>query len=422
MPHVVLIGTADTKLDELLYLRSRILDHDPDTEITFIDIGRTSGTHQAVTVSQTDLLKYAATAHGPPLSNGELGDLPRGELLAVMSKLTIAFMQDLLRTSEVHGVIAAGGSGNTSVAAAVMRACPIGLPKLLVSTVASGDVAPIVGETDITLMYSIVDIAGLNRLLRGVLDNAAGAISGMATAYAARKAHPESGLKKALQVGVTMFGVTTPCVDAARKRLEENGAEVYVFHATGTGGKAMERLVREGALDAVLDVTTTEVCDFLVGGNMSAGPERLRAAPERGTPCVVSLGACDMVNFGAKETVPDKFQHRKLLVHNAMVTLMRTSKDECQEVGQWIARRLKESAKDPSIVEMWIPAGGVSMIATPGAPFHDPEADKLLFETIAAELEGSGIRVVRDERPINDEQLAVCMADRLLELVHSKQE
>jgi uncharacterized protein (UPF0261 family) len=304
-----------------------------------------------------------------------------------------------------------------------MRTLPIGLPKLIASTVASGDTGPIVGETDITLMYSVVDIAGTNDLLRIILNNAAAAVVGMSSAYEQQLQHQQDQSKEArrLRVGITMFGVTTPCVDKIREHLESNYAvETYVFHATGHGGKAMERLVAEGRLDAVLDLTTTEICDFLMGGNMSAGPDRLEAALKAGIPTVISLGATDMVNFGPKATVPEKYQQRKLLEHNPTVTLMRTTKDECKAVGEFIANKIKRFAADPRKVQITLPKGGVSMIATPGGLFEDRDADSTLIETLVFQLQDSGITIVHDERDINDEGFAVDIADQLMQLISLK--
>jgi uncharacterized protein (UPF0261 family) len=320
----------------------------------------------------------------------------------------------------VDGIISAGGSGGTSLAAAVMRdALPIGFPKLIVSTIASGDTGPIVEETDITLMYSVVDIAGLNQVLRGVLNNAAAAIAGMACSYASLRAKEAATSKT--RVGITMFGVTTPAVDVIRKHLEANyDVETYVFHATGHGGKAMERLVREGALDAVLDLTTTEVCDHLTGGVMSAGEHRLEAAAQAGIPNIVSVGATDMSNFGPKNTVPERYSARKLYEHNPMVTLMRTSKKEATDVGRFISTQLKQHVRDPAMVEVWLPRGGISMIATPDAPFEDTEADQAMFHAIKDGLTGSGINVKEDEREINNASFAKDIADALMSKICRK--
>jgi len=296
---------------------------------------------------------------------------------------------------------------------------PIGFPKMIVSTVASGDTGPLVGETDIAMLYSVVDVAGLNQVLKDILSNAGAAIGAAAKGYASRTHIAQGGTggsKK--RIGITMFGVTTPGVDAIRKHLEsKHDVEIYVFHATGHGGKAMERLVRQGQLDAVLDLTTTEICDLRTGGVMSAGQDRLEAAAEAGIPNIISLGATDMTNFGPKSTVPEKYKSRKLYEHNPTVTLMRSSPEECQQVGEFIAEKLRGHAKRPEMVQLWMPLGGVSMIATPDGPFADEEADRVLFSTVRDGLSGSGIRVVEDKRDINDEGFAHDIADALAGLL-----
>jgi uncharacterized protein (UPF0261 family) len=268
-------------------------------------------------------------------------------------------------TKALHGIVSAGGTGGTSLVSAVMREVfPVGFPKLMVSTNASGDTGPVVGETDITMMYSVVDIAGTNSLLKRILSNAAGAIKGMAGAYErslTEKSHESEQPRKRL--GLTMFGVTTPCVDKARTYLETNyPIECFVFHCTGHGGKAMERLVEEGKLDAVLDLTTTEICDELMGGNMSAGKYRLEAALKAGIPYIVSVGATDMVNFGPRATVPERYSHRQLFEHNPVVTLMRTSPEETAIIAEFIAAKINKFAKSPDNVQIVLPKGGVSMM------------------------------------------------------------
>ena len=422
MATVVLLGTCDTKLDELLFLRSQIRRHQPSPSVVFIDAGRSPVSHPAITISQPDLI----ARYGTPSPATSPSDLPRGDLIKHMSACATRAVRELHSSGAVSGIIAAGGSGNTSLAAAVMRdALPIGVPKLIVSTVASGDTGPLVRETDIALLYSVVDVAGLNRVLRGILANAGAAIAGAATAYHARRLKEEEeeeggeeagGEGKKTRVGITMFGVTTPGVDAARAHLESRGGDVetLVFHATGHGGLAMERLVREGELDAVLDLTTTEICDLVAGGNMSAGPHRLEAAAEAGIPYVLSLGATDMVNFGPRATVPERYRDRKLYEHNPVVTLMRTSKDECRLVGEFICSQLKEHVKRPELVEVWIPSGGASVMSTPGGPFADEEADGMLFSTVRNGLQGSGIRVVEDARDVNDAAFARDIAEALV--------
>ncbi|KAF2821626.1 hypothetical protein CC86DRAFT_98784 [Ophiobolus disseminans] len=406
-PHVVLLGTCDTKLDELLFVRSEIVRN--TTTVTFIDVGRKLIDHGTITISQERLLKEYGEGQN-------VSELPRGDVIKTMAACATKAVKKLYTEGEIHAIISAGGSGGTSLAAQVMRdALPIGFPKLIVSTVASGDTNTIVGETDITLMSSVVDVAGLNQILRQVLSNAGFAIAAMARAQASRRddASYKEGKKK--RVGITMFGVTTPAVDAIRKHLESKyDIETYVFHATGHGGKAMERLVREGGLDAVIDLTTTEICDHHTGGVMSAGPHRLEAASEAGIPSIVSVGATDMTNFGPMQTVPERYKDRKLYEHNPVVTLMRTSKDEARKVGTFIVEKLRKYSKDPKAVQVWLPTGGISMIAVPDGPFADSEADKILFQTIKDGLAGSGIDVIEDKRAINDQSFAHDVAEALV--------
>jgi uncharacterized protein (UPF0261 family) len=404
MVTVALLGTCDTKLEELLFLRQAIKRTDANAEVTLIDVGWQNVQDASINMTRDDLLKK----YGEDQNTDKL---PRGEVIKTMANCATAAVRSLFDQGAVHGIIAAGGSGGTSLAAFVMReALPIGFPKMIVSTVASGDTGPIIEETDITLMYSVVDIAGLNHVLRNILNNAGAAIAAMAQSFASRSDTPSS--KK--RVGITMFGVTTPAVDIIRSHLESNyDIETYVFHATGHGGKAMERLVREGGLDAVLDLTTTEMCDHLTGGVMSAGSNRLEAAARAGIPNVVSVGATDMTNFGPKATVPERYKHRKLYEHNPMVTLMRTSEAEAHEVGTLVAGQLRTHAKRPEMVEVWLPKGGVSMISTPDGPFVDEVADKALFEAIKKDLAESGIAVIEDERDINNEGFALAIAEAL---------
>ncbi|KAK3355591.1 hypothetical protein B0H65DRAFT_414849 [Neurospora tetraspora] len=441
MPTIVLLGTCDTKLSELLYLRSQILLHGAasDTTVLLIDVGRQPVSHPSITFGPSDLLSSYAKPSDPK-DIRSLQSLPRNLLVELMSWLCTLHIQTLFSSQQIHGIISLGGSNATSLAAPVMRnALPIGFPKMMVSTVASGDTGPYVGETDITMMYSVVDVAGLNEVLRGVLGNAAGAVVGMAGAYERRMREKErererekeragSGKegneekKKKVRVGITMFGVTTPSVDAIRQYLESKYPgviETMVFHATGHGGKAMERLVRAGELDAVIDLTTTELADELVGGVMSAGPDRMRAAVEKGIPYVVSLGALDMVNFGPPGTVPEKFRkdgERKLYEHNPTVTLLRTSVEECKEIGRRICGKLLEGG-DASKIQVWIPKGGLSMLSVSGAPFEDRDADEALFGTIHEGLKGSKILIKDDERDVNDKGFAHDVAEAMARLL-----
>ena len=424
MPHVVIIGTCDTKLEELLYLRSQILESgNGQCKVTLVDAGRSPVKDDNIDVTQDTLTSQYAPKEG----SKDVASLARGEVINYMIACTTNWLKEAYQKglddpySAIHGVIGAGGTGNTSLISGVMRAVlPIGFPKLIVSTNASADVSPVVGETDIAMMPSIVDIAGSNALLKRILSNAAGAIVGMSQAYERSRvgegAAATDNQKK--RVGLSMFGVTTPAVDTARKYLENNyPIECYIFHQTGAGGKAMERLVDEGGLDAVCDLTTTELCDYQCGGVMDSGPNRLEAALKAGIPYVISCGALDMCNFGPKATVPEKYQDRKLYEHNPTVTLMRTNPEESREIGRFIVDKLRTHTKDKSKVQLMLPLGGVSIIATPGSPFHDAESDQALFSTIRNGLEGSGISLIEDERAINDEGFATDAAKRLVEMM-----
>jgi len=404
MVTVALLGTCDTKLEELLFLRHAIRRADAGTEVTLIDVGWHDTQDADINITRNHLLERYGGGQ-------KIDKLPRNEVIKTMADCATTSVRALFEQGAIHGIIGAGGSCGTSLAATVMRnAVPIGFPKMIVSTVASGDTGPIVEETDITLMYSVVDIAGLNQVLRNILNNAGAAISAMARVYAGRT--DSKSPKK--RVGITMFGVTTPAVEVIRSHLEHKyDIEVYVFHATGHGGKAMERLVREGGLDAVLDFTTTEICDHITGGVMSAGPTRLEAAAKAGIPNIVSVGATDMTNFGPKATVPERYKARKLYEHNAMVTLMRTSEDEARAVGAFIAVQLRSHVKRPEMVEVWLPLGGISMISTPDGPFADGKADAALFEAIKTGLAGSGIKVIEDKRDANDGDFARAIAEAL---------
>lgn len=423
-PKVVLLGTCDTKLHEMLFVREQILKQNT-CSVLLMDLGRVPSNHAAIDVPHVELVRRG------PLSPSQdvrtyLLTLPRAEYIKHMISSAIPFVSELLTSGQIHGIIAVGGSSGTALATAVMRnALPVGFPKLMVSTMASGDVKPFVEETDITMMYSVMDIAGTNSILNQILSNAAAAITGMASFYAAhsmaKTMESEGNSKK--RIGVTMFGVTTPCVDFIRQHLEQkHGYEVYVFHATGAGGKAMERLICEKMIDAVLDVTTTEIADELVGGVLTAGSDRLEAAAKAVIPQVISVGACDMVNFGPKHTVPARFsQYRLLYEHNPAVTLMRTSPEECKRIGVFISEKLRSHAQKPELVRVVLPTGGVSMLSTPGQPFHSQEADSELFSTLERELEGSKIIVIRDERAINDEGFALFAAESLVDLIQRSQ-
>lgn len=409
MPTVAVIGTFDTKSAELIFLRDSILET-PSFRTILIDVGRHRVDNEGITISTNEL----ARTYG---ANESWQDLSRGEFVTFISKCATQHIKNLYKDGKIDAIVSAGGSGGTAVSSAVMRdALPIGFPKLIVSTIASGNTADIIGESDISLMYSVVDVAGLNRLLRQILTNAGCSIAGAATSYAANRdlQNEHQGHSNKKQVGITMFGVTTPGVDTIRKYLESNyPVEVYVFHATGTGGKAMERLIMEGKLDAIIDFTTTEICDLVMGGVMSAGESRLSAALRAEIPTILSLGATDMANFEAKDSVPAKYSDRKIHEHNPLVTLVRTSTADCKEIGNFIVEKLRQTTK-PELVEVWIPRGGVSMISTPGGPFEDKDADSVLFTTITEGLHGTNIAVIDDKRDINNIDFATDVARALV--------
>lgn len=400
MAVVALIGTLDTKGAECAWLAEQLDKY--GVQALFVDVGSFSASPLA-NVSSDDVI---AAADSDAAALRERRD--RGEMMQVMSVGAARIVRDLAVSGRIHGLLALGGSGGSSVAAAAMQALPVGFPKLLVSTMASGDVKPYVGEVDATLMYSVVDVAGINSVSSQVFANAAAAIAGMARAYEDRLAAAPAGHKPV--VAVTMFGVTTPAADEARDTLTDLGYEVLVFHATGAGGRAMEKLAESGLLAGVCDLTTTELADDLVGGVLSAGPRRLEMAGRVGLPQAVSLGALDMVNFGPADTVPPEFAGRNLFVHNPTVTLMRTTPEEMAELGRRIAAKLA-AATGPT--ELFIPLRGVSAIDVEGAPFRDAEADAALFAELRAGLVGSGVVVHELDQAINDPGFGAAMARAL---------
>ncbi|MEO3863503.1 Tm-1-like ATP-binding domain-containing protein [Acrocarpospora sp. B8E8] len=400
MPAVVLIGTLDTKGQEYAWLRDRL--RALGAEVLLVDAGVGPATVPADITS--DQVAEAAGARVAALRAA--GD--RGAAVTAMGEGAAAVLAGLHAAGRVGAVLAVGGSGGSSIAARAVRDLPVGLPKLMVSTMASGDVSPYVGAKDVTLMHSVVDIAGINRVSRLILGNAAAAAAAMAAADPGGEA---GGADRPL-VAASMFGVTTPAVDAARQRLDELGYEVLVFHATGAGGRALEGLAESGMLAGVLDLTTTELADDLVGGVLSAGPDRLTAAGRRGVPQVVAPGALDMVNFGPRDTVPERFGTRNLYVHNPTVTLMRTTAEEMAELGRRLAAKLA-AAQGPAA--LFVPLKGVSALDAEGMAFHDPKADEAAFEAMAA-FPGTE----RLDLHINDPEFGRTMAERLHELIGGK--
>ncbi|HVD10690.1 MAG TPA: Tm-1-like ATP-binding domain-containing protein [Gaiellaceae bacterium] len=400
MATVVLVGTLDTKGVEYDYLRSRLREQGVD--VVLVDAGVMGEPLAEPDIGREEVARAAGAEVTELAATGD-----RGAAVETMARGAAEIVKRLRAEGRLDGILGLGGSGGSAIATYAMRQLPVGVPKLMVSTVASGDTRPYVGAVDVTMMYSVVDIAGINQISARILTNAAAAIAGMADAQAIEIADTGKPL-----VGATMFGVTTPCVTRARERLEELGYEVLVFHATGTGGQSMEALMRGGFIAAALDATTTELADDLVGGVLSAGPDRLEAAGEVGIPQVVSLGALDMVNFGPMETVPERFRERRLYVHNPTITLMRTTPEECAELGRRIARKLN-AAQGP--VSLFIPLRGISLIAVEGQVFYDPDADKALLAALRADLDHS-VDVRELNTDINDPAFAEAMADRLHEL------
>jgi uncharacterized protein (UPF0261 family) len=400
---VLLIGTMDTKGVEFGYVRDLLRGW--GHEVLVLDAGVAGDPKIEADVTATEV----AEAGGATLEElRRLGD--RGRAMEVMTAGVRRIVPGMFARGAFAGIMGLGGSGGTTLATAAMRELPVGVPKLVVSTVASGDTRAYVGVKDVTMMFSVVDIAGLNPISRRILANAAAALSGML----GRELPPAEDRPL---LAATMFGVTTPCVDRMRERFEAQGYQVLVFHATGSGGQAMEALIDAGFIAGVADMTTTEWCDEVVGGVLSAGPDRLSAAARAGLPQVVSCGALDMVNFGPFDTVPERFRGRTLYRHNPSVTLMRTTPEECVEIAERIAEKLNE-AKGPTT--LLLPLQGVSALDREGQPFHDPAASAALFETLRARVRAP-VRVVELDLHINDAAFADTAAEYLLELLRQQE-
>jgi uncharacterized protein (UPF0261 family) len=398
MATVVLVGTLDTKGTEYAWVRDRIQAAGCATVL--VDTGILGIPLAVADVTREDVARAAGTTI---TALGGAGD--RGVAIAVMARGAAEIVGRLYAEGRLDAILGLGGSGGAMIATQAMQSLPVGVPKLMVSTLAAGDTRPYIGASDIGMLYPVVDIAGLNRISEHILSNAAAAIAAMAQAQ--HRFRPASQARPLL--GATMFGVTTPCVTEARAVLEARGYEVLVFHATGTGGRSLEALAASGQLAGVLDATTTELADELVGGILSAGPHRLESAGALGIPQVVSLGALDMVNFGPLDTVPERFRGRKLYQHNPAVTLMRTTPDECAELGRILAGKLN-AARGP--VSVYVPLRGVSANATEGGVFYDPEADRALFDHLQGALRPE-LAVHTLDMDINDPRFARAMAQQL---------
>jgi uncharacterized protein (UPF0261 family) len=400
---VLLAGTLDTKGAEYAFVRDRLRALGCDVMV--MDLGI-----QGEPSFPPDIPAAEVARAGGGLLDDLRARADRGAAVDVMQRGACVLTPALFANHRFDGMLGLGGGGGTTMITAAMRTLPVGVPKLMVSTMASGQTAPYVDVKDLTMMYSVVDIAGLNPLSRRILANAAGAIAGMvgARSLEANETHVDRPL-----LAATMFGVTTPCVTMVREQLEAAGFDVLVFHATGTGGRAMEGLIADGYVAGVVDVTTTEWCDEVVGGVLSAGPDRLSAAGRQGIPQVVSVGALDMVNFGAIETVPPQFRQRNIYKHNQTVTLMRTTPEECAIIGRRIAEQLNRAT---GTVVLVLPLRGVSAIDAPGQPFHDPEADAALFASLRTHA-GPNVRLEEVDAHINDPAFARVLASRMLALL-----
>lgn len=397
---VAILGTMDTKGEEFAYLKRLIESHGVRTLI--IDAGSLGEPKLKPDISREEIAKAAGKSAKEIENNKD-----RGAVMETMSKGAAVLISRLYKEGKFDGIIGMGGSGGTAIATAGMRSLPVGVPKVMVSTVASGNVAPYISTRDITMIPSVVDVSGLNPISRKIYANAAGAIAGMV------KTEVEKPKEEKPLIAATMFGNTTPCVNRARERMEEAGYEVLVFHCTGTGGRTMEDLIDDGFISGVLDITTTEWADELVGGVFSAGPTRLEAAAKAGIPQVIVPGCVDMVNFGAMETVPEKFKGRKFYQWNPNVTLMRTTPEENKEMGRIFAEKANAS-KCP--VVFMLPIKGVSMLDLEGKIFYWPEANKAIFDAIK-ENARKDISVIEMDTDINDPAFADRAVQELLKML-----
>ncbi len=399
---VLLIGTLDTKGAEVAFVRDLLRQQ--GVAVLVMDAGVLQPPAFAPDVPRERVFEAAGTSLAAVVKAAD-----RGKAVEAAAAGAARVAADLCARGEVEGVLGLGGSAGTTIGTAAMRALPFGVPKLMVSTLASGQVGPYVGVRDVLMMHSVVDVSGLNRISRVVLANAAAAMAGMV-----RQAHGPLpvGSNQPL-VTATMFGVTTPCVEAARRIVEQAGYEVLVFHATGTGGRTMESFVHDGLIAGVLDITTTELADELVGGVLTAGRDRLTAAGLRGVPQVISLGALDMVNFGPPETVPEKFRGRRFYQHNPTVTLMRTTPEENDRLGKEIAEKAS-AARGPTAV--LVPRRGVSAIDAEGKPFWWPEADAALFQSLRHWV-SPHVRLIELDLHVNDPAFAEAAARTLLDML-----
>ena len=401
---VVLIGTLDTKGAEIQFVRDLL--HQSGLDTLVIDAGVLQPPAFPPDIPRETVFVAAGTTLTAVQQSGD-----RGQAIAAATRGVAKIVNELAERGRIDGILSLGGSAGTAIGTAAMRELPFGIPKLMVSTLASGQVRQYVGVRDVVMMPSVVDISGINRISRTVLTNAARAMIGMARKPDSVLTDPE--LKPIITA--TMFGVTTPCVEAARALLESEGFEMLVFHATGSGGMTMESFIRDGLVTGVLDISTTELADELVGGVLSAGKDRLTAAALKGVPQVISVGALDMVNFGPPDTVPEKFRTRRFYQHNPSVTLMRTTPEENDSLGKEIAEKASAASGPTAVL---VPRRGISAIDAEGKPFWWPAADKALFQSLRNWM-SPAVELIELDLHINDRAFAETAVETLLRFVHA---
>jgi uncharacterized protein (UPF0261 family) len=394
---IAVLGTLDSKGEEHAFVADLIRQqgHTP----LLIDVG--TGADPTIT---PDISRFEVAAAGDIDLEALIARKDRGECVVAMSEAAPKRVARLAEDGKIHGIISLGGGGGTALGSSAMRGLPVGFPKVMVSTMASGNTAHYIGSTDISMIPSIVDVAGLNRISKTIFTRAVGSICGMVEIEVATSAEERP------LIAASMFGNTTDCVDAARAILEEAGYEVLVFHATGTGGRTMEKLIADGLFAGALDITTTEWADELVGGTLTAGPTRLDAAGKTGTPAIVTPGCLDMANFGARETVPAKYEGRNFYIHNPQVTLMRTTPEECARLGEIFAEKVNAYTGPVTVL---LPTKAISIISAEGQPFHDPAADEALFTAIKSNL-SPDIELIEIDAEINAPEFSRACAEALL--------
>lgn len=394
---IAVLGTLDSKGEEHTFVADLIRQqgHIP----LLIDVG--TGADPTIT---PDISRFEVAAAGDVDLEALIARKDRGECVVAMSEAAPKLVARLAEEGKIHGIISLGGSGGTALGSSAMRGLPVGFPKVMVSTLASGNTAHYIGSTDISMIPSIVDVAGLNRISKTIFTRAVGSICGMVEIEVATSAEERP------LIAASMFGNTTDCVDAARAILEEAGYEVLVFHATGTGGRTMEKLIADGLFAGALDITTTEWADELVGGTLTAGPTRLDAAGKAGTPAIVTPGCLDMANFGARETVPAKYEGRNFYIHNPQVTLMRTTPEECARLGEILAQKVNAYTGPVTVL---LPTKAISIISAEGQPFYDPDADEALFAAIKSKL-SPDVELIEVDAEINAPEFSKACAEALL--------